>query len=58
MSNQSHDPGHSEPRQPKSKMKKKERTQEKVAPRNRRTMSIPVAKKRSTEPEKAVIILD
>ena len=58
MSNQGDEPGRCEPRQPKSKKTKKERTQEKVASRNIRTVFSPVAKKRSTKPEKTVIILD
>ena len=51
------EPGCSEPRQPKSKKKKKDCTQGKVASPDIRTMFSPVAKKRSTKPEKNVIIL-
>ena len=49
--------GRSETRQPKSKKKKKEPTQEKVASRDIRTMFSPVEKKRSTIPipEKTVL---
>ena len=47
-----------EPRQPKLKKMKKERTQEKLALRDIRTMFSPVVKKRSTKLEKTVIILD
>ena len=47
-----------EPRQPKLKKMKKERTQEKLVLRDIRTMFSPVAKKRSTKLEKTVIILD
>ena len=46
------EPGRSETRQSKSRNKKKELTQEKEASRDIRTMFSPVAKKRSTKPEK------
>ena len=52
------EPGRSELRQPKPKEKKNECIQEKVTSHDIRTMFSPVAKNRSTKPEKTVIILD